>query len=187
MLPEDKKLCDNVEKKAQRLVERRSDAMSSAQSKRNRDETARASTSGRTVSRSEAGCGCVIIPIAAILLGGVLDLGSCFMNGCSGEGVGFYSSTNLSQGLLPIGIIIAVVLLVYTFSANSKADRLKTEVGHDDEGIEVARQRLENARELQSRVKTLTGRRRSGATDDERAAAVSQLERVERELDHELA
>lgn len=185
MATSESELCSRVESKAKRLVEQRSRAIADATGRRQSDESARSKAAGWGFSNGDAGCGLVIIPIGAAILGGILDLGGCMLNGCSG--VGFYSTTNLGSLFFPIGIVLAIYFLYRTVTTNSAAERLKITVENDEEAVQLAQQRLASAKALQDRVNTLTGRMRATTDDAEREAAASQLRRLEGELDQELA
>lgn len=90
--------------------------------------------------------------------------------------------------LLPLIVFVVMVpVFIKTISEKGKVKQLKMTVSNDEEGIQLAQRRLASARELQDRMNTLAGRMRTSVDDADREATASQLERLERELDSELA
>ena len=182
----DSELAARAEAKAERLVTLRSGNATAAEERRVRDEQERARAASWRFTPGEAGCGLVLIPFGASVVGGILDFGGCVLNSCSGGGLFSYSYW-LWAAAFPFGVVAAIVFFAKTISANGRVRRFKEAVSNDDEAVQLAQQRLAAARALQDRVRALAGRMRSAADDADLETAASQLARLERELDSELA
>ena len=82
----DSELAARAEAKAERLVTLRSGNATAAEERRVRDEQERARAASWRFTPGEAGCGLVLIPFGASVVGGILDFGGCVLNSCSGGG-----------------------------------------------------------------------------------------------------
>ena len=178
MAAANEELCRRVERKADELVNRRrrgadaaSGALSSAQGE------AASAERGRIDGGSVA-CGCVAVPVIALIVGAALEVVVGLFAG--GVLLGLFQG-----GFFLVGLIIAVGLVVYFVSSSSRAHRANAGVGTATDDDAIARRKLEDAEALRRSVRTAVARLRAAASDGECRLARSEIERLEREIDAE--
>lgn len=177
-------LCARVEDKAERLVSARSEAIEGARKKLEADEAEQKKAKEWGISNSLAGCGLVLIPIAGVPVGWILNVSGCVLSAFAGAGAP--PSTDLVGACVAIGFALSLICFIYTVHINGEAKRLTRSIEGDRELIELETQRLADAKALRNRVNMLTGRLRI-ALDDERDSVVAQLDRIETEIDGSLS
>lgn len=180
----DDELCARVEDKAEKLVSARSSAVEGAREKLKADEAEQKMAKEWGIPNSLAGCGLVLIPIAGVPVGWLLNVSGCVLSAFAGAGAP--PSTDLVGVSVAIGFVIALLGFIYTVQINGKAKSLIRSIECDKELIELETQRLADSKALRNRVNLLTGRLRM-ALDDERNSIVAQLNRIETEIDSALS
>lgn len=177
-------LCARVEDKAEKLVSIRSSAVEEARKKLKADEAEQKEAKEWGIPNSLAGCGLVLIPIAGVPVGWILNVSGCVLSAFVGAGAP--PSTDLVGVCVALGFVISLLCFIYTVHINGEAKRLTRSIDRDKELIELETQRLADAKALRNRVNLLAGRLRM-ALDDERNSIVAQLKRIETEIDSALS
>lgn len=187
MAESDGELAARVEAKATKLVEQRDAEVDAARGRRKNDEAEYTRAKDWPFDVKSAAFGTFFYLICAVAAGFALDLVGCMAIALATGDMNNEGSLTMTT-LLPLIVFVVMVLaFIKTISEKGKVKQLKKTVSNDEEGIQLAQRRLASARELQDRMNTLAGRMRTSVDDADREATASQLERLERELDSELA
>lgn len=187
MAESDGELAARVEAKATKLVERRDAEVDAARGRRKNDEAEYTKAKDWPFDIDTAAFGIIFFVVCAVAAGFVLDLVGCMAIALATGDMNNEGSLTMTTLLPLIVFVVMVLVFIKTISEKGKVKQLKKTVSNDEEGIQLAERRLASARELQDRVNTLTGRMRAVVDDADREATTSQLKRLERELDGELA
>ena len=187
MAESDGELAARVEAKATKLVERRDAEVDAARGRRKNDEAEYTKAKDWPFDIDTAAFGIIFFLVCAVAAGFVLDLVGCMAIALATGDMNNEGSLTMTTLLPLIVFVVMVLVFIKTVSEKGKVKQLKKTVSNDEEGIQLAQRRLASARELRDRVNTLTGRMRTAVDDADREATASQLKRLERELDSELA
>ena len=188
MAAADSELVARTEAKAVKLVERRGAEVDAARNRSERDEAEYEKAKNRLFYNAfDVITGAVIYTIGALVAGFVLDVVGCMAIALATGNMNNEGSLTMTTLLPTIVLVVMVFFFAKTVSEKGKADRLKRAMPNDEEAVQLAQQRLESAKALQDRVRALSGRLRAETDDAELEVALSQLRRLERELDSELA
>lgn len=187
MAESDGELAARVEAKATKLVERRDAEVDAARGRRKNDEAEYTRAKDWPFDIDTAAFGIIFFLVCAVAAGFVLDLVGCMAIALATGDMNNEGSLTMTTLLPLIVFVVMVLVFIKTVSEKGKVKQLKKTVSNDEEGIQLAERRLASARELRDRVNTLTGRMRTAVDDADREATASQLRRLERELDSELA
>lgn len=187
MAESDGELAARVEAKATKLVERRDAEVDAARGRRKNDEAEYTKAKDWPFDIDTAAFGIIFFLVCAVAAGFVLDLVGCMAIALATGDMNNEGSLTMTTLLPLIVFVVMVLVFIKTVSEKGKVKQLKKTVSNDEEGIQLAQRRLASARELRDRVNTLTGRMRTAVDDADREATASQLRRLERELDSELA
>ena len=188
MADSDGELAARVEAKATKLVEQRDAEVDAARGRRKNDEAEY--TRAKDWPFDDAFhviSAAFFYMITALTAGFALDLVGCMAIALATGDMNNEGSLTMTTLLPLIVFVVMVLVFIKTISEKGKVKQLKKTVSNDEEGIQLAQRRLASARELRDRVNTLAGRMRTAVDDADREATASQLERLERELDSELA
>ena len=187
MAESDGELAARVEAKATKLVEQRDAEVDAARGRRKNDEAEYTKAKDWPFDIDTAAFGIIFFLVCAVAAGFVLDLVGCMAIALATGDMNNEGSLTMTTLLPLIVFVVMVLVFIKTVSEKGKVKQLKKTVSNDEEGIQLAQRRLASARELRDRVNTLTGRMRTAVDDADREATASQLKRLERELDSELA
>lgn len=187
MAESDGELAARVEAKATKLVEQRDAEVDAARGRRKNDEAEYTKAKDWPFDVKSAAFGTFFYLICAVAAGFALDLVGCMAIALATGDMNNEGSLTMTTLLPLIVFVVMVLVFIKTISEKGKVKQHKKTVSNDEEGIQLAQRRLASARELQDRVNTLAERMRTAVDDADREATASQLERLERELDSELA
>lgn len=188
MAESDGELAARVEAKATKLVEQRDAEVDAARGRRKNDEAEYTRANDWPFDDAfHVISAAFFYMITALAAGFALDLVGCMAIALATGDMNNEGSLTMTTLLPLIVFVVMVLVFIKTISEKGKGKQLKKTVSNDEEGIQLAQRRLASARELQDRVNTLAERMRTAVDDADREATASQLERLERELDSELA
>ena len=121
MASADEKMCSCIEKKADELVSKcRRDAEAASGALSSAESEAKSAEKGKVDGGSIA-CGCVVIPIAAIIVAALLE-------NVVGLFVGGVVLGVFQQGGFIIGAVVAIALVVHFATSSSRASRASARV-----------------------------------------------------------